>query len=128
VTDVRGFPYLSVVPLAAIFLAFILGLVVFVLRGGGRRLAPSARLEAQGHSALLGRVAAEFGLWFMRGPVQLFTRLRVAPDAISRFGLALTLGAGVALGCGWFGLGGWLFLVGGMLDSSDGKPRPRTRR
>jgi CDP-diacylglycerol---glycerol-3-phosphate 3-phosphatidyltransferase len=115
-----SFPWLSVVPLAAIFLAFWVGLAVFALRVRRYGRPQSARLEQQGESVLLSSFAAAYGLWFLSLPVRACIRLRIHPDALTWMGLVLSIGAAIAVGGGHFGLGGWLFMVGAMLDAIDG--------
>jgi CDP-diacylglycerol--glycerol-3-phosphate 3-phosphatidyltransferase len=116
----RPFPWLTLAPLVLALLGFCVGLVIFtvVVRRGGRFR--TARIQQHGDSAILSSLLLEYSIWFLSQPVRFFTRLRVHPDVISWLGLLTTLAAVPAIGTGHFGLGGWLFLIGGMLDSVDG--------
>ncbi|HEY3354271.1 MAG TPA: CDP-alcohol phosphatidyltransferase family protein [Polyangia bacterium] len=116
----RAFPWLSVVPLATIFVAFWVGLGVFALLAAARGRPKTERIEKHGGSVLLSSFAGEYAVWFLSQPVKLCTKLRIHPDVLSWAGLLLTLAAVPALVLGHFGLGGWLFMLGAMLDSMDG--------
>jgi CDP-diacylglycerol--glycerol-3-phosphate 3-phosphatidyltransferase len=114
------FPWLTVLPLATVFLAFWIGLAIFAVLAAVRGRPRTERIEKHGGSVLLGSFAGEYAVWFLSQPVKLCTRLRIHPDILSWLGLLLTLGAVPAIAVGHFGLGGWLFMLGAMLDSMDG--------
>ncbi len=116
----RPFPWLTVVPLAAVFVAFWIGLGVFALIAAVRGRPQTERIQKHGGSILLGSFAGEYAVWFLSQPVKLCTRLRIHPDVLSWTGVALSLAAIPCIATGHFGLGGWLFMLGAMLDSIDG--------
>ena len=116
----RSFPWLTVLPLATIFIAFWVGLAVFAVLAKVRGRPHTERIDKHGGSVLLTSFAGEYAVWFLRQPVRLCTRLRIHPDALSWGGLLLSLAAIPCLATGRFGLGGWLFMFGAMLDSMDG--------
>jgi phosphatidylglycerophosphate synthase len=55
-------------------------------------------------------------------------RLRVFPNSVTLASLCLSVIAAVALGMGFFDLGGWLFLLSGILDILDGRVARATLR
>jgi phosphatidylglycerophosphate synthase len=114
------FPWGTVLVLAGLFFAFWIGLGVFAVLTKVRGRPHTRRIEEHGGSMLLSSFAGEYCVWFLSLPVKLFTQLRVSPDVLSWLGLLLSLGAAPAVATGRFGLGGWLFMFGAMLDSVDG--------
>ncbi|MBI5537134.1 MAG: phosphatase PAP2 family protein [Deltaproteobacteria bacterium] len=78
-------------------------------------------IESRGASHLLGmRLRNGFAL-VMRPIVHALIRAKVRPDALTIASLVLSIGAGVAIALGAFPIGGWLYLMSGVLDFLDGR-------
>lgn len=80
------------------------------------------------HAKIIGRFLSHFLFWVLRPIENALVAARVSPNAVTGFAVLLALGGGVALGAGWFGLGGWLFLATGITDILDGHVARRTQR
>jgi phosphatidylglycerophosphate synthase len=106
--------------LAILLLLAIVGLPIFAIQFHRNGRQPSERLRRLGSTPLLGMWIMEYGYWLVRLPMRAARLVGASPDVVTLLGLAMTLGASVCLGLGWFALGGWVFLVGLMLDAVDG--------
>jgi phosphatidylglycerophosphate synthase len=116
-------PALSLVPLVALVAlvsAFVVGLLGFAVKTaiGGRPR--TERVAQQGGSILLNEYLMEYGLWLFRPIARACVRLNLHPDVLSWTSLALQLAAAAGIATGYFGLGGFLLLLGAMCDSLDG--------
>lgn len=87
------------------------------------RLGPfrDAELEQRTDGGITSRSVKHFFAWTMRPWCELLVKVRFPPDAITSLSFALALGAGVGVASGRFALGGWLFVVAGILDFLDGR-------
>lgn len=121
-------PVASVVVLVAVSGVFLsLFLLYNVLALVGRR-PRSAEQVARGGTVYLPVYVREFWDWVVGPVVRLLVRRGVNPDAITFTSVVLAAGAAVAFAFGHFGLGGWLYILGGTCDMLDGKVARATRR
>ena len=74
------------------------------------------------------RGIGHFFAWTMRPWWRLLAHAAFPPNVITSLSLALALGAGLAAAAGRFALGGWLFVVAGVLDFLDGRVARSTGR
>jgi phosphatidylglycerophosphate synthase len=87
----------------------------------------SARVDAAGTSAFLGRFPQEMTYWVITPVVRQLVAQGVTANAVTTASLALGLGAGVALGFGHFGIGAALAAVSALCDALDGYVARETR-
>jgi CDP-diacylglycerol--glycerol-3-phosphate 3-phosphatidyltransferase len=118
----------SLVPIVVLGVVWFLGMPIFAYQYNRRGRPESARLQGVRGSILLNKWLMEYGYWVMRAPMRFFVRIGVSPDALTLFGLGIISAASVAVGFGYFGLGGWLILFGSMLDAIDGMVARETGR
>src|SRR5262249_44996074 len=91
-------------------------------------VAREPRIEKRRRSLLIPKWLIYYLLWVI-GPVErALIRARVSPNALSSFGLVLSLAAGVALAAGWLDVGGWLYLFVGIVALFDGRVARATGR
>jgi phosphatidylglycerophosphate synthase/putative flippase GtrA len=62
-----------------------------------------------------------FFAWTMRPWCSLLAHAAIPPNVITSLSLVFALGAGLAVAPGRFALGGWLFVLAGVLDFLDGR-------
>lgn len=62
-----------------------------------------------------------FFAWTMRPWCTLLTQAEIPPNVITSLSFVFALGAGLAVAPGRFALGGWLFVMAGVLDFLDGR-------
>lgn len=62
-----------------------------------------------------------FFAWTMRPWCSLLTHAAIPPNVITSLSVVFALGAGLAVAAGRFALGGWLFVLAGVLDFLDGR-------
>jgi phosphatidylglycerophosphate synthase len=112
---------LSLLPLCLLATYFFVGLAIYaVLQRHGRAHCDKDVLTRHA-SPLLGRGARHFMMWIL-GPYERgLVRLGVSPQWITGASLVVALLGGIALARGRFALGGWLYLVAGILDILDGR-------
>lgn len=110
----------SIAPLVALFFLFVLGLPIFAASYNRRGRPQTERIQKAGGTFLLNTWLMEYGYWFMGVPARGFVRLGLSPDVVTLIGLGVISLGSVATGCGYFGLGGWLLILGSMLDAMDG--------
>jgi phosphatidylglycerophosphate synthase/putative flippase GtrA len=82
----------------------------------------------RGPAGFEGRGLRQFFAWTMRPWWMLLAREGFPPNTITSVSLTLALGAGLAAAAGRFALGGWLFIVAGVLDFLDGRVARSTGR
>ena len=112
---------LALLPLCLLATYFLVGLAIYVvLQRHGREHCDQEVLSRHA-SPLLGRGARHFMMWIL-GPYERgLVRLGVSPQWITATSAVIALLAGLALARGSFALGGWLYLVAGILDILDGR-------
>jgi CDP-diacylglycerol--glycerol-3-phosphate 3-phosphatidyltransferase len=110
----------SLGPILVLSALWLVGLPIFAYQYNRRGRPQTERIVRAGGSILLGRWFMEYGYWVMAAPARFFIWLGVTPDKITLLGLFTVSAASVAVGFGYFGLGGWLIIFGSMLDALDG--------
>lgn len=85
-----------------------------------RGRARSARADQDGGSAVMGKSIVEYAYWLAGPVVGLLARAGVSPNGVTLFSLIPGIGAGVALGFGWLGLGCTLATAASLSDLVDG--------
>jgi phosphatidylglycerophosphate synthase len=101
----------------ALFVGGFGGYAIRVLFHGRRR---HERTEADGGSVLLRKPLMETAYWILEPVVGWVAKIGATPNAVSLFSLVPALGAGIALGYGWFALGAVLATVAQFADIIDG--------
>src|ERR1041384_8315246 len=81
-----------------------IALTLYGVRIAARGVFHSDRVTKFGDSALLGRGVMDATYWAIEPVVRGLAAIGVTPNGLSWAALLLGLGAGVALGFGWFGL------------------------
>lgn len=119
---------ITLVPAALCFVYFFGGVPLYWLHRRRAGVALEARIEARRRSLLIPKWLIYYLLWVIAPVERALIRARVSPNALSSFGLALSLAAGVALARGWFDVGGWLYLFVGIVDLFDGRVARATGR
>ena len=113
-------PMGSIVPIVVITALFLLGLPVFAIQYRLRGQPRTERIQRSGGTVLMNEWIMEYGYWFMGAGARVFLWLRCSADVVTLLGFMLIAGGSVAVGFGYFGLGGWLILFGSMFDAMDG--------
>jgi len=120
-TGVRDYElWLLLAPPLAFVLLFLGGFFVYMFRTRLTGIADS-EMRARGSSILLGAFSRDFFVWLMAPLLRAIVASRVPANAVTAMALLFSVAAGVALGLGHFGSGGWLFLCSGFLDYIDGR-------
>lgn len=113
--------YAALLP-ALLFAAYFLGgLAVFLVRVAIYGLPRDVETERRGRSLLVGFVLRHYFFWVIRPLWALLLRSGVPATAITTLSVLLGAGAGLAVAADRFALGGWLFLIAGILDAMDGR-------
>ena len=79
-----------------------------------------ARTDADGGSVFLNKATMEMFYWMLDSIIGFLAALRITPNMVTLFSLVPALGAGVALGFGWFGLAAMLATASTFCDILDG--------
>jgi len=103
----------------------LFGLVAALLASYGVRAlvhgrARNARTDADGGSVFLNKATMEMFYWLLNPVIGFLAALRVTPNMVTLWSLVPALGAGVALGLGWFGLAAALATLSTFGDILDG--------
>jgi CDP-diacylglycerol--glycerol-3-phosphate 3-phosphatidyltransferase len=103
----------------------MIGFVVAVLLSYGVRAifhgrARHARLDADGGSVFLNKATMEMYYWLLNPIVGFLAALHITPNMVTLFSLVPALGAGIAVGFGWFGLAAALATLSTFCDILDG--------
>lgn len=111
----------SVVALLFVSAVFAAALVWYLLLAVAGRRPRSEEMRLRGETVFLPLFVREYWDWVI-GPVsKLLIASKVHPNTITVTSLIFSAAAGVAFAFGWFGLGGWLYVLGGTCDMFDGK-------
>ncbi len=111
----------SVFTLLCVCGLFAAALAVYVVLGFMGRRPRSAEMAARGETLFLPMYVREYWDWTISPVTHLLIRWRVDPNAITWASFFIAAGAGAALAYGYFGLGGWLYILAGTCDMFDGK-------
>jgi phosphatidylglycerophosphate synthase len=113
--------WLPLAPAAVVSAYWFIGFAIFSLRSAIWGVPHDRELEARGRSILIGNFLKSFFSWIMRPLWLLVLGSGISPNGITFTAMLLGGGAGLAVGTGRFALGGWLFLLSGILDTFDGR-------
>jgi CDP-diacylglycerol--glycerol-3-phosphate 3-phosphatidyltransferase len=119
---------ITLLPAILCFVYFFGGVPLYWLHRRRAGVARESRIEMRRRSLLIPKWLIYYLLWVI-GPIErTLIRARVSPNALSSFGLVLSLASGAALAQGWFDVGGWLYLFVGIVDLFDGRVARATGR
>jgi CDP-diacylglycerol---glycerol-3-phosphate 3-phosphatidyltransferase len=105
---------------AALLLVVVGAALAYAVRVVRHGRAPSARVEQEGRSVLVGKAPMEMVHW-MLGPIgDVCVQLGIGANAVSWASLAFGLLAGVAIGSGHFGVASLLTMFAALGDALDG--------
>lgn len=111
----------SVFTLLVVSGVFFVALLVYLALAATGRRPRSQEMADRGHTVFLPLFVRDYWDWVI-GPVsRRLIRSRLHPDVITWLSLAVSFGAGAAFAVGYFGLGGWLYILAGTCDMFDGK-------
>ncbi len=106
---------------------FTAALAAYVFLTIAGRRPRSAEMAARGETMFLPLYVREYWDWVIGPMTRLLIRWRVNPNAITWASFFIAGGAGAALAYGYFGLGGWLYILAGTCDMFDGKVARATK-
>lgn len=113
--------WLPLVPAAVAALYFFLGLIAFSVRTALWGLSHDRDIEASGRTILIGVYLRNYFSWVIRPLWWVVSASGVSPNTITVIAMMVGGASGVAVAFGRFALGGWLFILSGILDTLDGK-------
>jgi phosphatidylglycerophosphate synthase len=120
--------WLPLAPAAVMSLYFLIGLCVFAVRSAIWGVRHERDLEGRGRSILIGSFLKDYFGWVIRPLWRLVLASGISPNAVTVAAMIIGGVAGVSVALGRFALGGWLFLLSGILDTFDGRlARARNR-
>ena len=109
------------------FAYFMIGLAGFAILAYGVRIAVrggaarSDRVARIGGTAIVPQEVMDWTYWAVEPFVRMFVTLGITANGVTWLALMFGLGAGVALGFGWFGLATMLATCSTLLDILDGQ-------
>ncbi|MFP2896976.1 GtrA family protein [Corallococcus sp. 4LFB] len=106
---------------------FLVGLVLFCIRCAIKGIPRDAETLTRGKSVLVGFFLRHYFFWVIQPLWRVLLRSGLPANALSMLSGLLGVSSGVAVAAGRFALGGWLFLLAGVLDVMDGRVA-RTRK
>ena len=117
----RGAAVRAVLPLAVIAAVLLGSLPVYV--GKSRRYGAyrDADIEAKGETPLLGLRLRRYFIWLVRPAWGALRQSGLPASAVTTLAALIGLGSGFAFAQGSLALGGWLYLLAGVLDVFDGR-------
>ncbi|CAM4194055.1 GtrA family protein [Corallococcus exiguus] len=106
---------------------FLVGLVLFCIRCAIKGIPRDEETLTRGKSVLVGFFLRHYFFWVIQPLWRVLLRSGLPANALSMLSGLLGVSSGVAVAAGRFALGGWLFLLAGVLDVMDGRVA-RTRK
>jgi phosphatidylglycerophosphate synthase len=113
--------WLPLVPAGVVCLYFFIGLIVFSVRSAIWGVKHDREIEASGRSLLIGSYLRNYFSWLIRPLWWLVLASGISPNGVTVVATLAGCASGVAVALGRFALGGWLFILSGILDTLDGK-------
>jgi phosphatidylglycerophosphate synthase len=113
--------WLTLAPAAVIALYFIVAMIAFTARTAIWGLTHDKDIEASGRSILIGVYLRNYFSWVIRPLWLVVNASGISPNGVTVLATLVGIGSGVAFASGRFALGGWLFILSGILDTLDGK-------
>jgi phosphatidylglycerophosphate synthase len=117
----RTATFWQVLPALVVFLYFLVGLVAFSARTVLRGMPHDVEIEARGQSILINFFFRNFLIWIVSPLWRVLLASGVRANTVTGIAAGLGASSGIAVACGRFALGGWLFLFSGILDALDGR-------
>ena len=108
-------------PAGVVCLYFFIGLFVFSVRSAICGEKHDREIEASGRSLLIGSYLRNYFSWLIRPLWWLVLASGISPNGVTVLATLTGGASGVAVALGRFALGGWLFILSGILDTLDGK-------
>ena len=113
--------WLPLAPAAVVTLYWFIGLAVFAVHSAIWGVRHDRELEARGKSILIGNFLKSYFSWMVRPLWRLVLASGISPNGITVVAMLAGGAAGLSVACGRFALGGWLFVLSGILDTFDGR-------
>jgi phosphatidylglycerophosphate synthase len=113
--------WLPLAPDAVVLLYWFVGLLVFTVHGAIWGVRHDRELEARGRSILIGNFLKSFFSWMVRPLWRLVLASGISPNGMTVVAMLIGGAAGLSVATGRFALGGWLFVLSGILDTFDGR-------
>ena len=120
--------YQALVPLICVTTYFLVAMAAFTLRTFRHGLPVDREVLGRSASPILGRYLRHYIMWVLAPYERTLVRFKVSPNALTMASLATATASAVSLAYGWFGAGGWLYLLTGILDIVDGRVARATNR
>ena len=111
----------QVLPALVVFLYFLVGLVAFSARTMLRGMPHDLEIESRGQSIFINFYFRNFFIWIVSPLWRLLLASGLRANTVTGIGAGLGASSGIAVACGRFALGGWLYLLSGILDALDGR-------
>lgn len=86
-----------------------------------RRRERTQEVEERHASKLLNRWMREYWFWLTEPLVNFFIRYKITPNTLTTMGTLIGVLSGVFFWKGYFGLGGWMMILGASFDMFDGR-------
>jgi phosphatidylglycerophosphate synthase len=113
--------WLPLAPAGVVTLYFVIGLIVFSVRSAIWGVKRDRDIEASGRSLLIGPYLRNYFSWLIRPLWWLVLASGISPNGVTVVATLAGCASGAAVALGRFALGGWLFILSGILDTLDGK-------
>ena len=113
-------PLIDLIPLLGLPAFWISSFLFFCGLCAVRGMPRTERIDRVAKSPYLPRIFLEFGYWMFTIPIKLFIALGITANTVTVLSLVATFAAAVALGAGYFALGGWTLFFAFTLDAWDG--------
>jgi CDP-diacylglycerol--glycerol-3-phosphate 3-phosphatidyltransferase len=120
-------PAIDLIPLLGLPIFWIICFVYFWIRSAMFGMPRTARIDKIAQSPYLPRLIMEFGYWMFTLPIRAMLRLGVTPNMLTFGSLVVTIASAVAIGLGYFSVGGWTLFLAFMMDAWDGIIARETR-
>jgi hypothetical protein len=98
---------------------FILGLLLFLVRCAIKGVPQDEETLKRGSTVLVGMFLRHYFFWVIQPLWAVVYRSGLPANALSMLSGLLGVSSGVAVAAGRFAMGGWLFLLAGILDVMD---------
>jgi phosphatidylglycerophosphate synthase len=113
--------FAPLIPAVAITGYFVLGFLLFGIRGLIWGVAHDREVESRGNSILMGPYLRSYFVWVMSPIWRFLLWSGVSANGVTGIAAAMGLASGFVVAAGHFALGGWLWVFSGILDAFDGR-------
>lgn len=111
--------YASIIPLIVINGGFILGYIIFLLLGKGN--IRHKDLKSSTDSKIIAISLQNYWFTITQPLINLLIKLRITPNMITIFGVAVSGFSGFLFANKYWGSAGWVMIAGGVFDLFDGR-------